>query len=182
MCTQKWKAYLFLYIFLFWIWRLFFLAGDRLPCLSNQKTKKTGFPFIGRRMIVRRMSKDLIQIRGNWAGHTQSTALAAPWLARLVGRLVCGLDRIIELLSRIKCGNRGKNRQVTFIVWSTDFFEETKRPIFCKVDTGRVKICVLGSVLGIFRSIPSHNTGTTPGPHQIPRFLYFILDNNPFVR
>ena len=32
------------------------------------------------------------------------------------------------------------------------------------------------------QNIPSYNTGTTRGPHQIPRFLYFILDNNPFVR
>ena len=46
----------------------------------------------------------------------------------------------------------------------------------------RVRIGVLSSVLGIFRNVPSHNTGTTRGPHQIPRFLYFILDNNPFVR
>ena len=35
---------------------------------------------------------------------------------------------------------------------------------------------------GIFRNIPSHNTGTTPEPHQIPRFLYFILDNNSGVQ
>ena len=33
--------------------------------------------------------------------------------------------------------------------------------------------------MGIFRNIPSRNTGTTRGPHQIPRFLYFIPDNNP---
>ena len=45
-----------------------------------------------------------------------------------------------------------------------------------------VRIGVLSSVLGIFRNMPYHNTGTTRGPHQIPRFLYFILDNNPLVR
>ena len=45
----------------------------------------------------------------------------------------------------------------------------------------RVRIRVLSIVLDTFQNIPCHNTGTTRGPHQIPRFLYFILDNNLFA-
>ena len=43
----------------------------------------------------------------------------------------------------------------------------------------RLRDSVFSSVLGVFRNVPSRNTGTTRAPHQIPRFLYFILDNNP---
>ena len=42
-----------------------------------------------------------------------------------------------------------------------------------------VRISV-GSIFGIFRNIPSHNTGTTRGPHRTARVAYLILDkNNP---
>ena len=66
------------------------------------------------------------------------------------------------------------------------FFLNHKTDVRDNVDMGRVgggvgvsvRIGVLSSVLGIFRNMPYHNTGTTRGPHQIPPFLYFILDNN----
>ena len=35
--------------------------------------------------------------------------------------------------------------------------------------------------MSIFFQCPSHNTGTTRKPHQVSRFLYFILDNNLWV-
>lgn len=37
-------------------------------------------------------------------------------------------------------------------------------------------------VFGILPSISSRNTGTTREPHQIPWFLYFIIDNSSNVR
>ena len=70
-------------------------------------------------------------------------------------------------------------------------FSSEKRTIFqdkVKVDMGRVGVglgleFVSTAVFwGIFRNIPSRNTGTTRGPHQIPRFLYFVLDTNSWVR
>ena len=36
---------------------------------------------------------------------------------------------------------------------------------------GGIGVGVGRSVLGIFRNTPSHNTGTTREPHQIPRYL-----------
>ena len=37
----------------------------------------------------------------------------------------------------------------------------------------RVRVSVYSNVLGLFRNIPSQNTGTTRGPHQIPQLPYF---------
>ena len=44
-----------------------------------------------------------------------------------------------------------------------------------------VKVRGLGSkvVFFVFIYFPSHNTESTSGPNQIPRFPYFILYNNP---
>ena len=60
------------------------------------------------------------------------------------------------------------------------------------VDMGRVgvRVRVIGlglelvsrAVFWAFFEISLVNTGTTRAPHQIPRFLYFILDNNPYMR
>ena len=87
---------------------------------------------------------------------------------------------------------------IQLLVWSTNFFPKKKIPDFF-----RTKLMWVGARSGLglglglwlelvskvmFRAffeiyiIPSHNTGTTRGPHQIPRFLYFILDSNQFVR
>ena len=48
---------------------------------------------------------------------------------------------------------------------------------------GRVRVSVYDSsiVSGIFRGISIHNLGTTRGPHQIARFLYFILEQYSWV-
>ena len=76
-------------------------------------------------------------------------------------------------------------------MWST--FSTKKMPDFSGRRLGRggvgvgvrvsvrVRISVYGGVLGLFRSIPSRNTGTKRELHQIPRFLHFILDNNEAV-
>ena len=86
----------------------------------------------------------------------------------------------------------GKNVIRLLVVWSTNFFPPKKAWFFPdKVRIGRgrvgvrvrvkVRVSVQSSLLDIFFN-PSHNTGTTRGPHQNPWFLYFILDKNPFVR
>ena len=56
----------------------------------------------------------------------------------------------------------------------TPDFLETKLIWEGRVGVGiAVGARVIGSEVvfwGIFRNVPSHNTGTTPGPHQIPRY------------
>ena len=82
---------------------------------------------------------------------------------------------------------------IQLLVWSTIFFPKTKVP-----DIFRAVLIWVGSGLGFglglglelvsravfwaFFEISLVNTGTTRAPHQIPRFLYFILDNNPYMR
>ena len=68
----------------------------------------------------------------------------------------------------------------------TPDFLETKLIWEGRVGVGiAVGARVIGSEVvfwGIFRNVPSHNTGTTRGPQQFPRFSYFILDNNSSVQ
>ena len=76
-------------------------------------------------------------------------------------------------------------------VWTTIFFPPKKCLIFPdKVHTGRggvgviVRVRIVLKVVfwAVFEISRLINTGTTRGPHHIPRFLYFILDNNSDVR
>ena len=75
---------------------------------------------------------------------------------------------------------------MTFSVMDQFLQTKQKTPDFSRtkltMSRGRVRVGVECSVLDIFRSILSHNTGTTRGPHQMPPFLYLILDNNLSVR
>ena len=48
----------------------------------------------------------------------------------------------------------------------------------CGSGIGLELVYKVRGVLGIFRYVSSHDTGTTRGTHHIPRFLYFILDDN----
>ena len=66
-------------------------------------------------------------------------------------------------------------------VWSANV---KKTPLLFRSGAIGLRLELVSKVVfrGIFRTITSHNIGTTGGPHQIPRFLYCILDNNPWVR
>ena len=62
-----------------------------------------------------------------------------------------------------------------FLEKKTPYFSETK---FVRVGAGsELRLVSKSSVLGIFRNVPCHDTGTARGTHQILRFLYLILDN-----
>ena len=73
------------------------------------------------------------------------------------------------LLSDFSCGRPIFSRKIT-----PGFFQAK----FIWLGRGGVRVSVSSIVSGIFRNIPSHNTGTTRGPHQFPPFLPFTLDKN----
>ena len=84
---------------------------------------------------------------------------------------------------------------IQLLVWSTNFYPPPKTPDFFQTKLIRVGV---GSGLGFglqimlelvskvvfwaFFEIAILITLEPRGPHQMRRFLYFILDNNPFVR
>ena len=105
--------------------------------------------------------------------------------------LYSSLYRIItELSSRLKYGNRGSLYYMTFSVVdhspppqkNTPDFVETKLIWVGAGSRLRLELVSKVEFWGIFFNIPSRTTGTTREPHQIPRFLYFILDDNESVR
>ena len=62
------------------------------------------------------------------------------------------------------------------------FLKQKKGLILSRqVDMGRGEVWV-GIRVRVSRNIPSHNTGTTRGPHEISCFLYSILGNDSSVR